>query len=376
MQAAAATYSAAGQDLIIRLATAYFNVLQAQDILRYSDAQEKALYRQYQVSSQRYHVGLDPITSLYTSEAAYDAAKAAYLSDQNNLDNTREELREITGIYYPDLKTLAGDFPLVSPQPMNIDQWVKTALDQNLSLRAARFAVLAAQQNIKAVSAGNLPTLSATGSYQDANSRSLNSEMEGTQNVRTGALGLALNFPVYNGGLTNAQTSQAEAQYQLAIAQMEQQYRTTVANARKAFLSINSQISQVDADRQSVKSSRAALESTQAGYQAGTQTILDVLQAQSSLFSAEQNYTQDRFSYLLNTLILKQAAGILAPTDLANINRWLYAQDALPAQPIVKDKPVAAKKLAVKKPVKTVAKKTTVNKPVAKSTNLVNNINA
>lgn len=359
VQQAAATYSAAGQDLIIRLATAYFNVLEAQDILRYSEAQQKALQRQAEVAHQRYQVGLDPITSFYKAEAAYDAARAQYLANQNDLENAQESLREITGSYYSDLKTLAHNFPLVSPSPMKINQWVKTSLDQNLNLRSARFGVLAAQQNIKVQSAGNKPTLNAIGQYGETNNRSLMNNEQGTQDNRTGLVGLQLNFPVYSGGITGANTQQAEAQYQLAIAQMEQTYRETVANTRKAFLSVNSQISQVEADRQSIKSHIAALNSIQAGYQAGTQTILDVLQAQSDLFNAETEYTQDRFAYLLNTLKLKEAAGILSPNDLSNINYWLSDSTSLPADAASSATAAAAKPITkpkTVKPMKNVAK--------------------
>jgi outer membrane protein len=328
VQQSAATYAASGQALIIRLATAYFNVLEAQDILRFSEAQRNTLLHQYEVAQQRYRVGLDAITALYKSRAAYDAAKAEYLVDENNLSNRSEELREITGVYYSHLRTLKDDFPLISPNPKNINQWVKTALEQNLALRATRFGVMAAQENIKVQSAGYLPTLDATGSISDDHQKNM-SGPDGVKDNRSGNLGVALDFPVYNGGLTGANTDRAEAQYQLAIAQMEGQYRATVADTRKAYLSVLSQISQVEADRQSIKSNKAALDSIRAGYQAGTQTILDVLEAQKDLFSAEKDYARDRFAYLLNTLKLKQAAGTLSPNDLHNINGWLTAADAV-----------------------------------------------
>lgn len=372
VQQSAATYAASGQDLIIRLATAYFNVLEAQDILRFSEAQRKALYHQYEVSRQRYRVGLDAITSLYKSRAAYDAAKAEYLADENNLSNRREELRQITGVYYSDLRTLQNNFPLVSPKPENINQWVKTALEQNLALRATRFGVMAAQENIKVQSAGYLPTLDATGSISDDH-QSNRSGPSGTKDVRSGNIGVALDFPVYNGGLTGANTDKAEADYQVAIAQMENQYRSTVADTRKAYLSVVSQISQVEADKQSIKSHVAALDSIRAGYQAGTQTILDVLQAQSDLFSAEKDYTTDRFAYLLNTLKLKEAAGILSPNDLSNINKWLTAANVIPSSHGATHKPTqkTTRKAVTKKHTykKSVSKKTSTHNAPKKATN-------
>lgn len=375
VQQSAATYAAAGQDLIIRLAQAYFNVLQAQDVLRYSEAQKKALYRQYEVSKERYHVGLDPITSLYKSQAAYDSARAEYLADQNNLSDMKEQLRQITGVYYTNLKTLEDNFPLVAPEPMNIEQWVKIAVEQNLQLRAARFGVLAAEENVGVQSSGDLPTLDATGSYQGTRSQAQTPGTAGAETTREGQMGVALNFPMYSGGIDGAKADQAKAQYQLAIAQMEQQYRATVANTRTYYLSVVSQISQVEADRQSIKSSAAALESISAGYQAGTQTILDVLEAQKDLFSAEKDYAQDRFAYLINTLNLKQAAGVLSPNDLRGINQWLTA-DKVPA-PNATDMTASAPKIkkvtmptvAAKKPVAaattTAPKPTTAKKPAA-----------
>lgn len=366
---AAATYAAATQDLISRVASAYFAVLQSQEVLRYTDAQKQALARQLDVAKQRYDVGLDPVTSVYDAQAQYDSTVAMYIANENDLANKKEALREITGSLYPNLARLKDDFPLLQPEPANIDQWTQLAEQQNTSLLAQRYAAEAAEKNVKVKSAQHLPTLSLDGTYSSSDKTLTN--VHASQTVSGPAYGVGLTLPIYSGGSVDAQTEQAQYQYQGAIALLEFTHRQVMANTRIAYLSVLAEISQIEADRQAIKSATAALASNEAGYKVGTQTIVDVLNAQTALYLAQTNYAKDRYAYVLNTLALKEAAGTLNANDVIQINAWLT--DAPWTVPAQAKTPVAthAKKVthhAVKKPAvhKHVTHKQPVKKPVVK----------
>ncbi len=323
VKSAVATFSSAQQTLVLNIANQYFAVLEAQEKLRYVEAQERSLLSQLNVAKQRYQVGLDPITSVYQAKAQYDASKAQYIADENALSNSFEQLRVMSGSLYTHLADLKDDFPLVKPNPTDINQWTNTAVKQNLDLKTARFAALAAEETIHANSAARAPTVGLTGQYGLTQTKYLSGTNSGTQNAYAGTVGVEVNFQPYQGGLVESNVRKAEADYQLATAKMDLAYRNTIATTRQSYLGVIAGISQIVADRQAIKSAQEALNSTQAGYKVGTQTINDVLDAQQQLFQAENQYVQDRFAYLTTTLQLKQATGTLSPKDLMEINNWL-----------------------------------------------------
>ena len=341
---AAATYADAEQTLIMDTAKAYFGVLQEQDVLRYTSSQRAALKRQLDVAQQRYRVGLDAVTAVYDARAQYDSMRATYIATENALANAKEKLRQITGQLYPSLVGLKNNFPLVRPTPANINQWTTAAEQQNLSLLATRYAAQAAQQNIKAQFAQHLPTLALSGSLEQQGTR--NDDAKANQTVNTSSYGVQLNVPLYSGGGVNAQVNQAQYQYQGAEAQMEAAHRAAIADTRQAYLGVIAEISQIQADRQAIKSAKAALASNQAGYKVGTQTILNVLTAQSTLYKAETTYAQDRFNYVIDTLTLKQAVGTLSQADVEHVNNWLGAQAY---NPVVRKVATRAKARSTKK---------------------------
>lgn len=355
---AAATYATAEQALIMNVAQAYFGVIQQQDVLRYTAAQKAALRRQLAVTQQRYKVGLDAITAVYDARAQYDSMRATYIAAENELANRKEALRQLTGQYYPALATLKTNIPLVAPSPRSIDQWTEAAQQQNSSLQAARYGVQAARENIRVQFGGHMPTLNFQG--QLSRSETQHTSNNARQTIEDKSYGLQLNVPLFAGGGVSAQVSQAQYQYQGAVAQMESVHRQVVADVRKAYLGVVATISQIQADRLAIKSARAALASNQAGYKVGTQTILNVLNAQSTLYQAETTYAQDRFNYVINTLTLKQAVGTLNEADVMSVNKWLVSGS--PIQVAVK-KVAKVKKAATKKKTapakKAVAKKAT-----------------
>lgn len=314
-----ATFAGATQSLIISVAQTYFNVLLAQDDLRFSQAEKAAHAHQLDEVTQRFKVGLGTITTVDNAQAAYDNSVAQTIGDENALQNSLEALRQITGEYYPSVENFKISLPLLSPQPADVQQWVNAAQKNNLSFLATKYATLAARENIKVNFAGHFPTLSAVASYGRLNGQDL-----GHLNSNTGAVGLQLNVPIYQGGLVNSQTRQAEDNYATASANMENAYRAAEVTTREQFNNTLSGISKIEADREEMLSAQRSLDSTEESFKIGTRTIIDVLISQQNFYQAARNQAQDEYTYLLATLMLKQAAGSLNAGDLAKINTWLH----------------------------------------------------
>lgn len=323
VKASQATFNAALQTLIFNTAQAYFNVLQAYDDLRFSLAEQRALARQLQQNEERFKVGLIAITDVQQTRAQYDSVSAQVITDRNNIANRLEELREITGEFNNQLAGLKDNLPLVKPDPANINQWVDTAIRQNYNLLAARFSSEAAQDNISVQSSARWPVVSLNGSFTNSRDKNPGNNSLARTNNNAAVAGVAVSFPVVQGGLVGANTRQAIYQYAQASANAETTYRSTVANTRKSYLGVISGIAVIQADKQAVISNESALKATEASYIVGTQTMFDVLNAQSNLYEAQKNLASDQYSYLLNTLSLKQAAGTLSVHDLSIINSWL-----------------------------------------------------
>ena len=318
----AAKLSAAAQDLMIRTTDAYFNVLVASEDLRFIRAEKMAINKELQQNEARFKVGLIAITSVEESKSSYDASVAREIAAQNRLDDKIEELREITDQTFGSLKGIAKNLPLIKPAPANIDRWVSLAEKQNYALQSAHYATLVAKANISRQFSGHLPVVNAgtdfNYSYQDnPYGTNLNSK------VKTTDIFVSADFPVFSGGATTALTKQARYFYLQASANEVKAHRSTVGNTRKSYLGVMSGISQIKADRQAIISSRSAFEATEAAYKVGTRTFVDVLDAQSKVYNYERIRARNEYNYLLNTLLLKQAAGTLSVEDLVQINRIL-----------------------------------------------------
>jgi len=316
---ATATFCAEAQDLIIRVATAYLSVLQAQDNLIYTQAQKAANARELDQTKQRYNVGLDAITSVYNAQAAYDAIVAQEIAAENILHNNQEALTQLTGQYYPSIEGLKIELPLIKPNPMNVEQWVSAAGQHNQTLLAARYAADAAHANIAANFGGHLPTLNAVSTY-GRTSAEFSTYFQGTA-------GLELTVPIMQGGFVASQVRQAEDDFETAIAKMVDAYRKATISTRQFFNDVLTGISKITADRAAIISGQSSLDSTEESFKVGTRTIVDVLLAQQQLYQSRTVYAQDEYAYILSTLQLKQAAGTLCPSDLLQINTWLHGPD-------------------------------------------------
>ena len=319
-----AQYAFAIQDLITRLSNRYFAVLSAIDNLTFVRAEKEANAKQLEQSRQRFDVGIIAITDVQEAKAGFDRSVADEILALNTLDNTREQLREITGHYHEDLAALSRDFALVAPTPSDIDEWTEIGIQQNLQLAAARYAAEVAREEIRRIEAGHLPTLDLVGSHTRALS---NGGIDGSGTSGgdrwTSIIGLELNLPIYEGGVVLSRSREALHLHRQAVDELERQRRGTQRQTREAFLGVLSGISRVNALAQAVASTVTAAEAIEAGFQVGTRTSVDVLNAQRDLAAAKRDYAAARYDYILDILALKQAAGTLSEEDLHQVNSWL-----------------------------------------------------
>lgn len=325
-------YEAAKQDLLLRVATRYFDVLAAEDNLASAVAAREAIARQLEQAQRRFEVGLIAITDVQQSQAGYDDAVAAEIEAQRLLSTSHEFLREIIGEVVTDLQSPTDELPLVTPDPASAEQWVATALQQNLALVSSRLQAEVASDNIDIQRGNRLPTLSLSAGYsEDSNDRSqtiYNSAGVAQTSLTTQrpdgrSWSINLNFPIFTGGLNRSRIQQSVYQHRAATEALERIARQTEREARDAYLGVISEISRVRALRQAVESNRTALRATEAGFEVGTQTTVDVLASQNNLRRAETTYSRSRYDYILNVLRLKQAAGSLSAADVEQIDGWL-----------------------------------------------------
>jgi len=335
-ESGAATYDAAQQQLLVNTAQAYFNVLTALDALKFADANEKALNRQLEQAQQRFEVGLAAITDVNDAKAQHDAAVANVISAQNNVDTARESVRQLTNKEPGEFKKLREDLPLDHPTPDDPKQWVDLALKQNPILSSSALNVDAANANVNSARAGHLPVLNANLGYSraptwadthlsgtDAQGNPLPSFHDSSDPRWGSSIGVTLSVPIFSGGLTQSRVRQAIYQRDFAQDQYELNRRQIEAATRNNFRSVIAGASEVEATKAAVVSAQSSVEATQAGYEVGTRTIVDVLISQQTLLQAQSNYSQARHAFVIDGLLLKQAAGVIEVKDLQLINALL-----------------------------------------------------
>lgn len=325
VKSAHATFNNANQELMLRTAKAYFDVLLTKDTLVFAEAKKRANKRQLEQAQQRFNVGLDAITSVYEAKAAYDQSVAQVISAQNNQINQSENLSKLTNHAYDYISPLRNNqIPLIKPEPNKVEEWVAVGIKQNYNLFAAKYSLEAARDNIKAQSAAGWPTLALQGNASQIRNRGTDTSNFFVPNAQTSSnVALAMNFPVFQGGLVESNTRQAQFDFQTASEQLEQTYRNVVVNSRIAFNTIIDGISKVKADRQTIVSQQNSLESTEAQFQVGTRTMVDVVNAQRILFETQVQLASDQYNLINAILNLKYFAGSLNVNDLAEINSWL-----------------------------------------------------
>jgi outer membrane protein len=330
-------FEVAKQDLLIRVSEAYFNVLAAEDTLASEVAARESIARQLEQAQRRFEVGLIAITDVQESQAGFDSAVAAEIQAQRALATSQEFLREIIGEYVTELAGPIDDLPLLTPDPANAEEWVRTALRQNLSLVSSRINADIVEDDITIQRAGRFPTLSFSAGVSDSSTDTVAiidvlDPVTGLPTRRTNASNSApqgynwsfdLRVPLFAGGLNSSRIQQAVYRHRAAMEGLERVARQTERLTRDAYLGVISEISRVQALRQSVESSQTALRATEAGFEVGTRTTVDVLASQDVLRRAQTNYARSRYDYMLNILRLQLAAGGLAIEDIEQIDTWL-----------------------------------------------------
>jgi outer membrane protein len=339
-----ADYGVAQQDLALRVATRYFDVLAAQDNVQAQQASLDAISRQLEQADKRFEVGLIAITDVQEARAARDTAAADLIASKRQLATAQEVLREITDMQYAVLATPRSTMPLNVPEPADPQKWVEASMEQNLSLTSSRLGADIARDDVRVQFGGHLPQVdlvvgkshfeqdseNAFGTvpgFPDGGTLSSTSEGDSDKTVT-----LQVTVPIWSSGGTQSRVRQSSYRWQAAKHRLERVSRETERTARDAYLGVISEISRVQALKQALESSATALKATEAGYDVGTRTAVDVLAARQQLVLAQTNYARSRYDYMLNVMRLKQAAGILDRKALEDVNTWLEAPPP-PANP-------------------------------------------
>jgi outer membrane protein len=323
-QVAEANFAAQQQSLIIRVSESYFNVLRAYDNKQTRKAEELAIKRQLEQVTERFEVGLLPITDVHEIRAIFDDASVNSLEANGALDIAFDQLQVLSGKSHSQLTGLKDGFKAEVPIPTSAESWVEFALANNLDLRASELTQQAANETAKAAKSQHLPKISISADYTKRDTEA--SASASALLTEQTAINLNLTMPIFSGGLISSQARQASYRAQAT----EQNYiaakRNTIQAARSNYQLTITNTARVKARNQAITSAESALKATQAGYDVGTRNIVDVLAAQRTLFQAKRNFSNARYDYILSMMRLKQVAGQLSPEDIFEINGWLSSK--------------------------------------------------
>lgn len=317
-----AQFALAAQELIVRVAQAYFDVLLAQDNVAFAQAQKAAIAEQLAQAKRNFEVGTATITDQHDAQARFDLTMSQEIAAQNDLEIKRRTLEQLIGKVAPGLSLLGKGLVLTLPQPNNMDAWVQDATQTNLQVQVSRAGLVFATQEVTRNRSEHLPTLDAVASY--SNTGTGGGIIGGAgYDITTKVIGLQLSLPLYQGGLTASRIREALANEDKARQDLENARRTAELTTRQAFLGVANGMAQVKALQAALVSSQSSLDSTRLGLEVGVRTQVDVLNAQQQLFSTRRDLAQATYTYILSLLRLKAAVGRLAEDDLAQVNAWL-----------------------------------------------------
>lgn len=309
----------AKQNLMVRLAGQYFNLLAAFDSLEFAEAETTAVKRQLDQVKKRFDVGLIAITDVQESKARYDLTVAQKIEAENNVSLQKETLREITGEYYSTLKGLNNKMALEIPAPDNMDHWVDQAIKNSPLLGAAQAKLSQAKAAVELARAGHVPNLDLKARYQESDNPASFLSGKRTQT----SISLELTAPLFQSGLTHYKVQEAQQLFHRAQFEHERTRREIHKQTRAAFLNVKAAVARASALNQALISSKTALSATKAGFNVGTRTSVDILNSQQEFFRAKRDYAKSRYDYIINKLVLKLQIGVLEAKDLETINQWL-----------------------------------------------------
>ncbi len=327
---AEAVYASAFQDFLVRVASSYFVVLTNIDGVTFAEAEEKAFQRQFEQAEQRFEVGLTAVTDVHEARASYDNARARAIVARNDLADAKEALRELTGQYFEQYDKLQEVLPLVEPDPVNPEDWVQLALTNSPVVQSARAGLEIADSNMRLQRTGHLPTLDLVAQYSDFTNNKFIIRDDFQQPIGSTSLGvedasiqLLLTVPIYQGGLVSSRNRQARYLLDATGEDLDDTQRATVRQTQNAYRGVLGSIQEVQAFGQALISAESALEATQAGFEVGTRTIVDVLIAEQRYYQAQRDNSFARHAYIVNHLRLKAVAGLLSSEDLRTVNQLL-----------------------------------------------------
>jgi outer membrane protein len=316
-----ANYQAELQNLMAKTTEYYFNVLAAQDALDFAQSEKQAITHQLEQVQQRFEAGIVAITDVYEAQAAYDQAITNEIEAANQLDNQKDLLKEVIGKNEAELNRLGNELPLLKPVPEDMGAWNQLAQTNNLSIVSAFNQSEAARKTIELKKSGHLPNLDLVAGYGISD----NSSSFGFRGDAK-SVGLQMNIPLYEGGMVNSKTRQAAFDYEAAKENLNANRLAVERQVNFAYRGLMTGISRVESLNSVIKSAQKALEANQAGFDAGTRTMVDVLITQKNLFKAKRDFARARYDYLIYSIKLKQAASDLTQNDLEQINRLLVAE--------------------------------------------------
>lgn len=314
-----AQFKLAEQDVILRSAQIYFDVLIAQDTVQLTGAQKNSISQQLEQAKRNFEVGTATITDTHEAQARYDLVVAQEIAAANNLEIKKRTLQQLVNADVQELNTLGQGFKLESPNPADAQKWVADAQQGNYQIVMAQAAEALAEQEVAKNRGGHLPTLDAVGSYSNSTGCSFS-----CGDTKSTSVGLQLNMPLFAGGATQSKWREAEANRDKAKQDLENARRNVELQTRQAYLGVVSGIAQVQALQQALKSSESLLQASKLGQEVGVRTSLDVLNAQQQMYSTRRDLYQAEYNYLISHLRLKAAVGNLAEADLSQVNKALH----------------------------------------------------
>lgn len=319
------------QNLILRVAEAYFNYLGARDSAEFARSEASAIERQYKQIKAYFDAGRSAITDVKESQSRYDQALANVVVADQNVDIALESLHALSGRYYRILRGAGKTTPLVVPTPKNIKAWSDSASQHNKQVKIAEYAVQVAQKSVDIARAGKKPTVDL---FARHNSSVVRGETPSNVESTDASIGVQFSMSLYDAGKSDAAIREARFSFRQALQQLESAKRSARQQTRTYYLNIITGLSQVKALKKTLESSQVASKATQEGFRVGTRTAVDVLLALRDTYQAEQNYSSARYSFLLNTIRLKQAAGTLSETDLQALSRILNRSQSTRLAPV------------------------------------------
>ena len=323
-EASELTLQMSEQQLLLRTAQAYFDVLRAKDNLSTAQAEEQAVKRSLEQTKQRFDVGLIAITEVHEAQATYDLTYVNLLGMESSLDISYEALEQLTGQRFDQVDPLRDEVPMEMPEPADASAWVDSGMDKYAGLLLAEANKDAVRLQRNATRSNHLPTVTLSGAYMDGDQQSMDANGDPYDGSIT-QVGIEVSMPLLAGGSLYGQSKQAALNYAAADYQLEQQRRALKQNIRSLFRQVKTDVLNIKARKQAIKSAESALEAAETGYRVGTRNIVEVLDAKRNVFSAQRDYANARYDYIINLMNLKFYAGTLNEGDIQLLNSWRKA---------------------------------------------------